>query len=110
VNHYTFQDGATCYERISKQMARTMFDAGDVFYIIAHKMRPGFPFSLGMTIDGAHVRKERSTTPTYPTPAHFFDATVTEFCWYNANCHETGLYAAFYRMTERDARKTEVQL
>jgi hypothetical protein len=104
MQRYTIQDGATTYTRISKSDARKMFDAGEVFYIIAHKMRPGFPFSLGTTIDGAHVRAERSLTPTYPTLESLFDATVKEFCWYNANCHETGLYPAFYRMAEQKPR------
>ena len=80
--HYAIYDKATSYTRITKSAARKMFNAGEPFYIIAHKMRPGFPFSMGMVVDGTHVRAERATTPTYPTPAHFFDATVTEFCWY----------------------------
>ncbi len=74
------------------------------FYIIAHKMRPGFPFRLGMTIDPKHVRAERNVTPTYPTVESLFDATVTEFCYYNADCHETGLYPAFYVVSERTAK------
>ena len=101
MQRYTIQDAATTYTRISKNDARKMWDKGESFYIIAHKMRPGFPFSLGMTIDPVHIKAERSLTPTYPTVESLFDATVCEFCWYNANCHETGLYAAFYRMTER---------
>jgi hypothetical protein len=86
MNHLVVIDAATRYERISKQQARKRFDAGESFYIIAHKMRPGMPFSLEMTIDSKHYQEENRT----------FDRMVTEFCWYNANCHETGTYAAFY--------------
>ena len=100
MERHIITDGATRYTRVSKQTARKLFDAGTPFYIIAHKMRPGFPFSLGMTIDPKHIKSERSFSPTYPTLESFFDATVTEFCWYNANCHETGTYAAFYTMAE----------
>jgi len=105
MNRYVITDAATRYTRISKREARQMFESDQPFYIIAHKMRPGFPFSVGMMIDPKHVKTERSLTPTYPTVESLFDATVTSFCWYNANCHETGTYAAFYRMEERkDAR------
>ncbi len=97
---YTIRDSATTYTRISKQTARKMFNAGQPFYIIAHKMRPSMPFSLGMTIDPNHIKAERSLTPTYPTVESLFDATVTDFCFYNAYCHETGTYAAFYTMKE----------
>jgi hypothetical protein len=103
MNHCVITDAATRYTRISKVAARKMFNANQPFYIIAHKMRPGFPFSMGMTIHPKRIKEERSTSPTYPTVESLFDATVTEFCWYNANCHETGTYAAFYAMTERSA-------
>ncbi len=90
MERYTINDGATSYTRISKSDARKMFNANQSFYIIAHKMRPGFPFSMGMTIDPAHIKAERSLTPTYPT-----------LCWYNAASYETGYYAAFYTMKAR---------
>ena len=96
MTRHVITDGASTYTRISKREARKRWNKGETFYIIAHKMRPGFPFSMGMTIDPNHIKTERSLTPTYPTVESLFDATVTEFCYYNANCHETGLYAAFY--------------
>lgn len=96
MTRHVIRDGATTYTRVSKREARKLWDENKPFYIIAHKMRPGFPFSMGMTIDPAHVKAERNFTPTYPTPESQFDATVTEFCYYNANCHETGTYPAFY--------------
>ena len=27
---------------------------------------------------------------------------VANFCYYNANCHETGLYPAFYLVSDKD--------
>lgn len=89
MNRIVFIDSATRYERISKIAARKLFAEGKPFYIIAHKMRPGYPFSLGMTIDPKRYQEESRT----------FEQLVTEFCWYNANCHETGTYAAFYLET-----------
>ncbi len=99
MTRHVIKDGASTYRRITKREARNYWNRGESFYIIAHKMRPGFPFSMGMTIDPVHVKAERSLSPTYPTVESLFDATVTEFCHYNANCHETGTYAAFYSVT-----------
>ncbi len=101
MTRHVINDGASTFTRISKREARKLWTLGNSFYIIAHKMRPGFPFSMGMTIDPVHIKAERSLTPTYPTVESLFDATVTEFCWYNANCNETGLYPAFYTVRSR---------
>lgn len=89
-------DGVSRYTRISKQEARKRFAADMPFQIVAHKMRPGMPFALDMLVDPAHIKRERSLTPTYPTLESLFDATVVDFCYYNANCNETGTYAAYY--------------
>lgn len=99
MNHYTVNDGATTYSRISKRQARKMFENRQSFYIIAHKMRPGMPFSLGMTIDGEHYASENAERAKYKLSQYSFDQVVSEFCFYNANCHETGTYAAFYKMS-----------
>jgi hypothetical protein len=104
MERYTICDKATAYTRITKSDARKMFNKGESFYIIAHKMRPGFPFSLGMLIDGAHYAKENAERAPYGLSQETFDTVVQEFCWYNANCHETGTYAAFYRMSDRKQR------
>lgn len=101
MTRHVITDGASTYTRISKREASRRWLTEEPFYIIAHKMRPGYPFSMGMTIDPKHIKAERSLTPTYPTVESLFDATVTEFCIYNANCHETGTYAAFYAVTPR---------
>ena len=51
--------------------------AGKVWCSVnAGAVRPGFPFSMGMTIDSAHVKAERSLTPTYPTVGSLFDAAI----------------------------------
>jgi len=82
-----FNDGTTYYDRVSKATARNMFETGKPVYAIAHKMQPGIPFNLGMTLQRSGDRME-------------FETTVQEFCYYNANCRETGTYAAFYTMTD----------
>jgi len=97
----TFSDGAYLYQRITKAEARKRFNANLTFQICFVKMRPGGPWFLDMLVDPSHIKSERMLTPTYPTPESLFDATVTEFCYYNANCNETGTYAAFYIRTER---------
>jgi len=86
MKHITITDSTTRYTRISKAEARKLFACGKPFYIIAHKMRPGFPFSMGMTI----------FQPTYKEEGRTFEWAVDNFEWHNANCHETGTYAAFY--------------
>ncbi len=105
MTRHVISDSASTYTRISKREARKRWLTEESFYIIAHKMRPGFPFSMGMTIDPKHIKAERSLTPTYPTVDSLFDATIIEFCYYNANCHETGLYPAFYTVTKRKRSK-----
>ena len=91
---YTFNDGTTTYTRITKTQASAMFDFNELFYIIARKCRPGFPFSMGFTI--------------YPNQEYHlrsFNQMVANFRYYNCS-HETGYYPAFYRMTENKP-KTE---
>lgn len=92
----TFTDGASRYTRITFAQARKRFNANLPFQICPVKLRPGMPFAVDMLVDPAHIKAERSLTPTYPTPESLFDATVVDFCFYNANCNETGTYAAFY--------------
>ncbi len=60
-----------------------------------------FPDGINRVVKCAHIKAERSLTPTYPTLESLFEATVTDFCIYNANCHETGTYAAFYVRSEK---------
>lgn len=96
-----FIDGASRYTRISKREARKRFNTNLPFQIIAHKMRPGMPFAFDMLVHPAHIKAKRSLSPTYPTLESLFDATVCEYCWYNANCYETGTYAAFYVREDR---------
>lgn len=96
MTRYTFNIAGQRYTRISKNEARKRFNADQTFRICPVKMMPGGPFCMDMLVDPAHIKQERSLTPTYPTLESLFDATVVEFCYYNANCHETGTYAAFY--------------
>ncbi len=103
---HTFTDAASRYERITQRNAKRLFEAGKPFHIIAHKMRPGFPFSLGMNVDSASLLQDWKESygegphPTVPTLTAF-TKLLQDFCWHNANCHETGTYAAFYVVTER---------
>lgn len=92
MNQTIIDDGATRYTRISKRRARKLHANGQGIYIIAHKMRPGFPFSLGMLVPSVE-RISEEVTPTS------FDDCVRNFEWYNANCYETGYYSAFYTMS-----------
>ena len=93
--NYTFNDGATTYTRITKAQASAMFDFNEPFYIIAHKMRPGFPFSMGFNINPERYHDESKS----------FTQMVLDFAFYNCS-YETGYYAAFYKMTENKP-KTE---
>ena len=89
MNRIVISDRASRYTRITKLRARVLFATGKPFYIIAHKMRPGFPFSMGMTIDPLHYTAENVN----------FDAMVNNFSFYNCS-HETGAYPAFYSVSE----------
>jgi len=83
-------DKAYRYTRISKQAARKRFAANLPFQIVACKMRPGMPYAMDMLVDPEHIKAERDGA------VDAFDTTVEDFCYYNANCHETGTYAAYY--------------
>lgn len=96
MNRVVISDGVQRFTRISKQAARKRFAKGEFTYIIAHKMRPGYPFSLGMMFGPV---PEAECGSDYQKS---FDGQVQNFEWYNANCHETGTYAAFY-VTEDSA-------
>lgn len=101
---HVITDGASRYTRISKIEARKRFNNGESLYVIAHKMRPGFPFSMGMTIDGAANLKDfaESYPNGHPNIPGFnaFDRMLNNFSYYNCT-HETGYYAAFYLVSER---------
>lgn len=73
------------FTRITKREARKLFAQDKPFYIIAHKMRPGYPFSMGMTIHPTEYHAENRR----------FDQMVSNWNWYNAS-YETGYYPAFY--------------
>ena len=73
------------YTRISKRIARKLFEQGKSFYIIAHKMRPGYPFTMGMTVFPIAYHEESKD----------FDYLVNNWNYYNAS-YETGYYPAFY--------------
>jgi len=88
---HIISDGASTYTRISKNEARKRFDAGKDFALCPVKLRPGFPWAPHMTVrSGEHKANGRT-----------FEQLLNEFCYYNANCNETGLYAAFYLVTEK---------
>lgn len=87
MHQLAFRDEHNTYTRISKRAARKRYEAGLGVYIIAHKMRPGAPWHFG-----AEILPELDCDDVVIP----FDARVRNFNWYNANCHETGYYAAFY--------------
>ena len=105
MERYVITDGSSRYTRISKFEARKLFEKGESFYIIAHKMRPGFPFSMGMTVDSARHNGESAASVAYGNKdITGFDSMVANFCYYNANCHETGTYPAFYLVTKKKTK------
>jgi hypothetical protein len=75
----------THYRRINKRFARKMFQDGNPFYIVSHKMRPGGPFAMGMAVYPSKHKEESRT----------FDQLVQDWNYYNASW-ETGYYPAFY--------------
>jgi len=79
---------APVFTRISKRAARKLFSEGKPLYVIAHKMRPGMPFQMGMTIFSEKYLEENKD----------FDSMVNNFAFYNCS-YETGYYPAFYLET-----------
>ena len=92
-------DGATTFTRVSKREARKLFDSGESIYVIAHKMRPGYPFSLGITIN-------KSDWPDDERNADF-DYRVRWFICYNCDSFEVGYYPAFYTCVDNQADKAD---
>lgn len=96
MNRINMNDGHSRYERISKPVARKRFDKGEPVYVIAAKMRPGRPFSMGMSTVG-HAEEYREQ---YGDEA--FSRMLINFTWYNCTW-ETGYYPAFYIETPIEA-------
>jgi hypothetical protein len=94
---HTIRDGATTYQRISKQAARRRFHNGENFYIIACKMRPGYPFSMGMWVDPIYRYNEYCSQYwlSNHTKDDAFEQLCRDFASYNCN-YECGYYPAFY--------------
>lgn len=77
MNHYN--DGK--FVRISKQLAKILYDAGETVAFCPRKLRPGGGWS-----PQCPVKKDSDTT---------FESVLNNFLYYNAT-YETGYYAAFY--------------
>ena len=90
MNNLIVDDGAVVYTRVSKVYARKLWASGTNVYVIAHKMRPGMPFSLGMIM---YSVENGGSEP--------FDTWVNNFAYCNASCNETGVYCAYYTMKEK---------
>lgn len=73
------------YIRVRKNQARKLFEENKPFYIVSHKMRPGMPFQMGMTIYPEEDKKEGRT----------FSMLIDNWNYYNSSW-ETGYYPAFY--------------
>lgn len=91
--------------RVSKSVARTRLFSGLPVAFCPVKLRPGFPWSPHCTISPEHAAEKvrwalqwENCGPLAPTVLEraAFDSIVREFCHYNANCHETGTYPAYY--------------
>jgi hypothetical protein len=74
------------YQRISKAAARKLWNAGDEFVIVPHKMIPGCWASFP-------VRRNSDD--------HSFETFLNTFNYYNSNW-ECGYYPAFYN-TKQEA-------
>ncbi len=92
MERFKISDGHNTFTRISKAQARKRFLAGKPVYIIAAKMRPGYPFSMGMLAHPAEYIERVETGLDSGCP---FDNMARNFTWYNCT-YETGYYPAFY--------------
>lgn len=97
---YTIHSDQITYTRISKQAARRRFNEGKNVYVIARKMRPGRPFSMGCVLYGDMFEHEKDNWRYADIPMDdrrnaMFEHFLREFTWYNCS-YETGYYPAFY--------------
>jgi hypothetical protein len=95
MNHIRVDDEHNSFVRISKQAARKRFMSGEPVYIIAHKMRPGYPFSMGMNAFPQEWLERAAEGD------NAFDKMVRSFTWYNCGHYEVGYYPAFYIETAK---------
>ena len=95
----------TTFTRITKTAARKRLFSGLPVAFCPVKLRPGFPFAPHCTISPEHAAEKVQRAfqwdecgPVAPALLEraAFDSIVREFCWYNANSHETGTYPAYY--------------
>ena len=74
------------FERVSKQAARRIFNAGGVVYLCPVNLRPGAPWNPQTGV---------KNSPNGGGPADF-DYLVLAFTAYHCRNSETGRYLAFY--------------
>lgn len=90
MNNYVFLSGTTLFIRISKAAARRRWGvSGQTIALCPCNLRPGFPWAPHITCGAS----EQIARP--------FDAAISSFEHYNCTGSETGLYAAFYVVTEK---------
>lgn len=87
MNKYEFTNPKTGrkYERITKNQARKLFNAGNSFVMVPCKCRLFTMWGLDCFIDGYDERESGRT----------FDTIINMFTYYNCN-NELGYYPAFY--------------
>ncbi len=77
------------YRRVSKSVARRMWNAGSPILFCAVNLWPFGGWRPGCTVDKASAEQSTCYDVT-------FDGICHDFEWHNANSYETGYYAAFY--------------
>lgn len=73
------------FRKITKREARKRYDENLPIHLIACKMKPGYPFNLGMTIFPSECK----------AVGQDFDAAIGEFSLYNC-ANDVGYYPAYY--------------
>lgn len=82
---YAFTRGGKIYRRVSKMIARRLYECGAYLYTCPCNMRP----------ENCYYRERICSKQMYPY-GNTFDETVTVITGHNCFCRETGRYLAYY--------------
>lgn len=81
--------------RISKAMAKRLYDSGEIVYCVPHKLLPGSFWAPEMAVTKTDLTSGDEKAQYFVTNTQDFDRLVERCTFYNCNSR-TGKYLAFY--------------
>lgn len=100
MKNYIFTDNnGLKYRRVSRQMAKRLYNNGANVVLCPSNLRPFGAWSCETTINVNNYRDE--STDKIGKNVDNFDRITNEFLFYNCVNNETGRYIAFYVPTDK---------